>query len=159
MSLMEFGALEPQAQGMQFGMAPGALEAQEDAVVEIVGIIDPIMIDDEGIRQGTESEQPVPIGLGAREAGGLQGEHRTDLSQADRGHEPVEVAPALGGGAALAEVLIQAHDLAAIPAQFHGPVRQGILPFGTLAMGVDLAWGRLAEVDIGVALEMGGTEL
>jgi hypothetical protein len=63
----------------------------------------------------------------------------------------------LGGGATRAEVLIQAHDWAAIPAQFHGPVRQGIRPCGTVALGVDLAWGRLAEVDRGVALAMVGT--
>jgi hypothetical protein len=140
-------------------MAPGAREAHADAVVDLVGLIDPSMIDDAGIRRGTASEQPVPIGWGARAAGGLQGAHRPDLSQADSGHEPVAVAPALGGGATLAEVLRQAHDLAAIPAQFHGPVRQGIRPCGTFARGVDLAWGRLAEGDRGVALEMGGTAL
>jgi len=158
-SRMAFGALQPQAQGLPFGMAPGAFEAQADAGVELVGSIDPIMIDDAGVRQGTALGPPVPIGLGARDAGGLQGEPGADRREADGGHEPVDVASALGGGAALAAVLLQEHHVAVIPAQFHGSVRQGILPLGTVAMGVDLAWGRLAELDRGVAVPMVGTEL
>jgi hypothetical protein len=117
------------------------------------------MIDNEGVRPGAQIEQPVPIGLGAGEAGGLQGEHRAALPQADGGHQPVEVTSALGGSAALAEVLIQEHDWAAIPAQVHRSVGQGVLPLGTFAMAVHLAWGRLAAVDLGLALEMVGTEL
>ena len=156
MRLMAFGALEPQAQGLQFGMAPGALEAQADAGVERVGRLAPIRIDDEGVRHGPEIAQPVPIGLGAREAGGLQGDPRPDRSPPARGHEPVHVAPAWGGGAAVAEGLIQEPDLAASPAPFDGPLRQGRRPFGPCAMGGARAWGRLAAGAIGVAGRWGG---
>jgi hypothetical protein len=70
----------------------------------------------------------------------------------------VEVVPTRGGGATRAEILIQAPAVTAIPAQVHGPVRPGVLPLGALAMAVDLAWGRLAQVDRGLAGEMVGTE-
>jgi len=57
--------LPPEPQGVQCGVAPGALAAQEDAVVNIMGGIDPSLIDAEGVRQGAQIEQPVPIGVGA----------------------------------------------------------------------------------------------
>ena len=114
------------------------------------------MLHDQGVGQGANVQAFVPVRLGAREAGGLQGEPGADLSQADSGHQPVEVVAALGGGAALAQVLVQDQDLAAIPAELHGPLGQRILPFRALAMEVDLAGRRLAEVDIGLALQMVG---
>jgi hypothetical protein len=155
--LVPFGPWPPEPPGGQCGVAPGALEAPEAAVVQSVGLRAPSMRHDAGVCQGAASEPSGPIGVGARAAGGRQGEARADLPQADGGHEPVEVVPPLGGGAALAEVLLQEHDVPALPAQLHGPVGQGVLPRGTVALAVHLAWGRLAAVDIGLAVQRVGT--
>jgi hypothetical protein len=59
------GPLPPEPEGVPCGVAPGALEAQEDAVVNIMRSIAPLMLDDAGVRPGAQIEPPVPIGVGA----------------------------------------------------------------------------------------------
>jgi hypothetical protein len=64
------------------------------------------MIDDEGVCEGADIQELVPIGLGPGEARGFQGEDRPHFAQPDRGHELVEVIPVLSSRPAFAKIAI-----------------------------------------------------
>jgi len=54
------------------------------------GIIDPIMVDQECIDNGTEFQQTMPFMAIAGQTGGLGSEDRPDLPLTDRGHQGFE---------------------------------------------------------------------
>jgi len=64
------------------------------------------MIDDEGVCEGADIQELVPIGLGPGEARGFQGEDRPHFAEPDRRYELGEVIPALGSRPAFAEIVI-----------------------------------------------------
>jgi hypothetical protein len=59
----------------------------------------------------------------------------------------LEVAPAAGGAAGLAEIAVEHHHLGAVPAEGDGRIGPRILAHGRLGVVPDLGRGRLAEVD------------
>src|SRR5215470_6846393 len=61
--------------------------------------------------------------------------------------------------AALAQVVVDDHDLAAGPAQQDGPLGQGVLAGGRLLMIGHLLGGGLADVDDRRAIQVPGLEL
>jgi hypothetical protein len=69
----------------------------------------------------------------------------------------VEILSPLRRGAALAQSLIEDLPLTPIPAEFNGPLGEGLLAFGTFTMGLYLSGRRLAQGDIRRTLEMLGT--
>ena len=41
---------------MQLGFAHGSLEAEQQSVVEVARVVDPVLIQDEGVSEGTDLE-------------------------------------------------------------------------------------------------------
>ena len=62
--LVQFGILETQPQGMELRVTPGPLKSSQNEIVKGIRIIDPILIHDQWIGQGTNSHALLPIGLG-----------------------------------------------------------------------------------------------
>src|SRR6202035_4605168 len=61
--LVADAAVEAGAQDMQFGLAHGALEAEQQAVVEQGGMIDAVAIADQRVGEVAEVDEAVPIGI------------------------------------------------------------------------------------------------
>src|SRR5205807_9926112 len=88
-----------------------------------------------------------------------QSQDDADLIEGDLGQQRLKARPALGAGAAVALVFVDDGDNVAGPAQPDGPLRQGILPLGGLAVVEDLLGRGLADIDDGAAVEVMGLDL
>src|SRR3954470_10960167 len=75
---------------MKFRLADGALETEQEAIVQRIGVINSLAVPEQGIAQGADLEQLVPVAARASEAGHLHAENDADTAQADLGHEALE---------------------------------------------------------------------
>ena len=85
------------------------------------------------------------------------------MIQADLRQQLLEAEPVLGGGPALALILIDDEDAVRRPTQLDGPVDQRVLAVGGFAVLGDLLDGGLADGDDGqpvgmMRLDLGGGE-
>ena len=80
--LVANAAVQARAQDMQLGLAHGALEAEQQTIVEQRGMIDAVGIADQGVGEAAEIEQAIPIGVVAREARDFEAEHDADVASA-----------------------------------------------------------------------------
>jgi hypothetical protein len=131
---------------MQFGLAHGAFEAEQQPVVELAGIIEPVLVADQRRGQRADLQQPVPVGVVAGQPGHLQPEHDPGPAHADLGHQVLEPLPARGGRAGVALVGVDGDDLGGRPAQRHGALPQRVLAGGGLGVVEDLLEGGLADI-------------
>ena len=75
-------AQEAGLEHVQLGLAHRALQAQQQAVVEVGRVVEPVLVADERVGEGADLEQAMPVGGAAGEAADLQAEHDPDLAQA-----------------------------------------------------------------------------
>ena len=54
-------ALQPCSQHMEFGFAHRALQAEQQPIIEMSGIVDSILVENQGIGQSADLEQSMPI--------------------------------------------------------------------------------------------------
>jgi hypothetical protein len=142
---------------MQLGFAHRPLEAEQQTIVEAGRIINAVLIEDQGRSQCAQFDQPVPIGGVAGEAGDLQAHDDSGLAEHHLADEFLEAVAHRGGRAGLAEITIDdAHPLGR-PACGNRTVTQRVLTLCALAVLGDLPQGRLTHVEIGVALEVFGS--
>jgi hypothetical protein len=66
--LVDEAASEAGAQRMQVGLAHGALEAEQEAVVVVSRVVNVVLVKDEGVGEGADLEQAVPVGGAARQS-------------------------------------------------------------------------------------------
>ena len=57
---------------VQLGLAHGALQAEQQPVVEVGRIVEPVLVADQCRRHGTNLQQPMPVGVVAGQPGDLQ---------------------------------------------------------------------------------------
>jgi hypothetical protein len=88
--LGQLAAAQPRADEVQLGLRHGALEPEQQAVVEVGGVIEAVLVADQRVGQRADLQQPVPVGVVARQPGDLQAEHDPRVAQADRGHQVLE---------------------------------------------------------------------
>ena len=88
--LVANAAVEAGSQDMQLGFAHGALEPEQEAVVEEGGMIDAVGVADQRIGEAAQLDEAMPIGVVARQARDLEPEHEADVSERDFGGEPGE---------------------------------------------------------------------
>src|SRR5260370_2624996 len=72
---------------MQLGLAHGALEPEQEAIIEEGWMIDALCIADQRVGEAAEVDEPVPIGVIARQARDLESEHEADVGERDCGGE------------------------------------------------------------------------
>ena len=157
--LVQLPAVEPDPQEVQLGLAHRAAHAQDQPVVELVRVVQAVLVEDQGVGQGADLQQAVPVRRVAGQPRHLQAEHDPDLPQADVGHQPLEAGAAGGLGARLAQVVVDDHDLVGVPAQGDRLVLEAVLPPRALGVLLDLEEGRLADVEISLSRQMAGGDL
>jgi hypothetical protein len=89
-------ALQPGADEVQLGLAHRAFEAEQQPVVEVGGIVEPVLVADQRPRQRADLQQPVPVSVVSGQSRDFEAEHDPRLAQADIGDEALE-ALAAGG--------------------------------------------------------------
>ena len=134
---------------MQFGLAHGALEAQEEPVIVLTRIVDAVLIDDEGVGEGANLDEAVPVAVVAREPGDLQAQDGASLTQAHRGHEVLEAVAARSRNTGVCLILVDDADLLGRPAQIAGALGQIVLARGAAPVLTDLGERGLPDVDQG----------
>ena len=88
--LGQLPAAQPGADEVQLGLAHRAFEAEQQPVIELAGVIEPVLVADQGARQRADLQQPVPVGVVAGQAGDLQAEHDPGPAHADVGDQALE---------------------------------------------------------------------
>ncbi len=110
---------EASPQHMEFSLAHRALEPQEQSVVEVAGVVEAFLVEDESPGQSADLQQPVPVHRAAGQAGDLQAQHHSHLTHTYGRHQLLEaLAVAIGTGPA--QVGVNDHDALQRPAQGNG---------------------------------------
>src|SRR4051812_7936884 len=143
---------------MQFRLAEHAAQPEQEPVVVLARVVDPVGVADESADDRRQVEEGVPVGVVARQPTGLVGEDDADVPQGDRGDQLLE-APALPILAGLPLVRVDDVDLRRPPAQGEGTLDEGILVLLALTVLVHLPGAGLADVDVSPALPVLGRDL
>ena len=122
-------------------------------------IVDAVFVEDEGGGQGAQLDQAMPIGRVAGEARDFQAHDDAGLAERHLADELLEAVARGRARAGLAEVAVDDVDALGRPARGDRAVAQRILALRALAVLGDLTQRRLADVEIGIALEMIGGDL
>ena len=136
---------------VQFGFAHGALQAEQQPVVEVGRVIQPVLVADQRARHGADLQQPVPVGVVAGQPGHLQAQHDPGAAHADLGDQPLEALPVGGAGPGLALIGVDGDDRLGFPAQRDRLLPQRVLARGGLGVGQHLPQRGLAHIQIGGA--------
>jgi hypothetical protein len=147
--LGELAATQAGLEQVQLGLAHGAFEAQDQPVVERAGVIQAVLVQDQRAGQRADLQQPVPVGVVARQPGDFQAQHDAGPAHADVGDQPLEAVAALGGGARASQVLVDHDHLLGRPAQRDRPLAQRVLAVGGGGVLDHLAQGGLAHIQVG----------
>ena len=144
--LGEDAALQAGADEVQLGLRHRALEPEQQPVVEVAGVIEPVLVADQRARQRADLEQPVPVGVVARQPRDLEPEHDPGPAQADLGDQLLEALAVGRRGAGLALVGVDHDDPLGRPAERDRALAQRVLALGGLGVQGHLAQRRLAHI-------------
>jgi hypothetical protein len=81
---------------VQLRLGYRALEAEHEPVVERLGVIQPVVVADDGVGDRAQVQQPIPVGVVAGQPACFQAEHQPDAAEGDLGGQAGEPR-ALGG--------------------------------------------------------------
>ena len=149
----------PTAEDVQFGLRHDPRESEQQPVVVIGRIVEPILVGQQDSEDRAQFDELMPILARAGQPAHLQAEDQPDMVQADLGEQALEAEPVVGRGPALALILVNDENAFRRPTEFDGPIDESILAIGRLPIGGDLLWGGLADVDDGQSIEMPGLDL
>ncbi len=144
---------------MQFGLAHGALEPEQEPVVEQRRMIDAVGIADQCVGETAQIDEAVPVGVVARQTRDLKPEHEADVTERNLGGQAREPRARDGAGTGEPEILVDDCDALGAPAEIDRLRGKRILPFGRLAIVLNLGSAGLAQIDDGLAGEMTGGDL
>ena len=75
--------MQATGQQVQLGLTHRAFQPQQEAVVEVGQIVDTVAVDEQGVGQPGQLQQPGQVRGGPGQPGHLQAEDRADLAQAN----------------------------------------------------------------------------
>ena len=139
---------------MQLESSHDALEGQDKAIVEIVGIIQAILIGQQGVEGGTDADQAATGLVFAGQAVDLKTKHDADMAQGDFRQQPGEIVAADGAGAGAPLITIKDANAFARPAPAKSHVLEIDLDLGRFAVALNLLGMGLANIDDGPTLQM-----
>ncbi len=134
-------AVEPGPQGVQLGLGHGALQPEQHPVVEHPRVVDAVGVGDQRVGHPGQVQQPVPVGVVAREPGDLQSEHDPDVAERDLPGQLGEPGPARCRRAGHPQVGVDHADPGPRPAERDRPLDEAVLPGGRLPVALDLGQG------------------
>ena len=95
----------------------GAFHAKEEAVVAVQGIVDAVLIAQQGVKDTADVDEVMPFRIRPRQPAELQPQHDPHMVQAHFRHQPLESRAIVGRLAALALVLVDDHHPLRRPAE------------------------------------------
>jgi hypothetical protein len=119
---------QPRSDQMQLGLAHRALQPEHQPIIEIRWVVDTVGVGDQGVGQGTQIQQLIPVGVIAGQPADLDAENDPNASQADIGNQILKPFPCGGVCPGPAQVGIDDSHLMRIPAQRHRVFPQLVLP-------------------------------
>ena len=133
-------------------LAHGALKPQQQPVVQMAGIVDAVVVDQQGIGQSAEIDQMVPVAVVPGQPRGFEREHGPGGTFADGRQQPGEAGAFMPSASRAAEIVVD--DLRPLEAEMVRMGCEGVLPLLTFLMVADLLGGRLPDVHVGRPFEM-----
>lgn len=144
---------------MELGFRHRALEAEQQAIIEVRRIVDAVFIENQGLGEGAHLQQPMPVARVPGQARHLQAQHDADARHPHFAHQLLE-ALAIGDRCGrLPLVAVDHDDLLLGPAERDGPATQRVLTLAALRVLEHLPHGRLPDVQVGGAPEVMRTDL
>jgi hypothetical protein len=133
--------VHPLLQDVQLGLAHRSFQPQEQPVVVLGGVVHPVQVGDERSEQRAQLQQPVPVGVGARQARDLDPEDEPDVAKADLGHQALEAGASLSARPRFALVVVDDQHPRRRPPTRPGAVDEPVLQAGGLLVLEDLLRG------------------
>jgi hypothetical protein len=153
LGFVQDATLQSGPQNVQFGFTHGSLQSEQQAIIEVRGIIDAIFVQDEGVGKGAYFQQTMPVGGVACQPRNFQAEHDPRLAHADRRNQPLKTL-SIRGSSRLAEISVDDHDMVLRPAQSNGALTKAILTLRAFGVFEHLAEGGLSHVEICISFQM-----
>ena len=122
-------------------------------------VVEAVRVGEQSSEDRTQFDELMPVLARAGEPAHLEAEDQPDVIEADLGEQPLEAEPSLGRGPTFPLIVVDDEDAVRRPAEFHGPLDEGVLAVGGLAVLGDLLGGGLADVDDGQAVQVPGLDL
>src|SRR6202040_6330 len=123
---VQFAAVEARADDMQLRLGESALHAEYQAVVELGGIVAPVLVDHEGAGDGAQFEKAMPILVRSRQSRRFQREDGADLTHRYIADQSLEVDAVACSGARLAKIAVEDPNLFLTPPDAGaGPLQSG----------------------------------
>lgn len=123
---------------MELRLGHGALEAQEQPIVEVGRIIDAVFVQDERIGERADLQEPMPVRRIARQARHLEAHDDPGPTHADFGDQSLEARPIDGRRAGQSLIIVDHDDLIMCPPERDRALLQGVLALRTLGVLEDL---------------------
>ena len=153
--LVADATFQPRADDVQLRFTHGALETEQQTIVEQRRMINTVAVTDKSIGEAAEFQQTIPVGIVPGQPRDFQTEDDSYLAEGHfAGH--ASKSGTLGGAAARqTEVFIDDDDLRVGPAQLTGSLGQGVLAGRGFSVVLHLRGRGLANIDEGGSLGMG----
>ena len=132
---------------VQLRLRHGTFESKQKPVIELRGVVDAVLVEDQRMGQTADLEQRMPIDVVSRQARGLEAEHDTGSAHADLGDQVLESLP-IAVGTGLAKVGVDHGDVLDRPSQREGALTQRILTLRALGVLEHLSQRRLTHVQV-----------
>ena len=132
--LVEDSALQPGLENVQFRLGHCPLEAEKKPVVEMSRIVEPVLIEDQGIGERAHFKEPMPIGTVTREPAHLQAHHDPGMRQSHLGNQVLKSQSISRRCSGLAQIVIDHHDLLLAPPKLNRALPKGVLTLGALGI-------------------------
>lgn len=132
---------------MQLGLAHGPLQPQQEPIVVVAGVVEPVLIGQEDPEDGAQLQELIPVLAGAGQSAHLDAEDQPDVVEADLGQQSLEADAMFRRPRALPEVVVDDHDAIAWPTEPDGAAGQVVLQRGRFTMLGHLPRGGLTHVD------------
>ena len=156
---LEFAALrlaalpadQPGADALKLILRQCPLQPEQELVVAVVGIVHAGLVQDEGVGDGGDLQQLVPVGVVAAQTRDFQAQHEADFPGGDTRHEIAEAATVGAVRAGLALVVVNGADALIGPAERDRALTQTVLATRALGVLQHLVHGGLADIQTRLA--------
>ena len=97
-------ALQSRPQDVEFGFTHCPFQTEQQPVIEVSRIIDPVFVKNQRVGEGADLEQPMPVHRVSCQPGDLETEYDAGPSEADLRDQALKTLTVGGGSSGLAEV-------------------------------------------------------
>ena len=118
--LIANAAIEARAQYVQLCFAHGALQAQQQPVIEHRRVIEAVAIADQRVGEAGEIDEAIPFGIVAGQARDFQTQHEANTGERHLGSEPGKAGAGRGSATGQAQIFINDDDPFGRPAELAG---------------------------------------